>query len=158
MQTRHPMFSKAKRRVPEMDFSGFIFTLGPEAERQGLRQGAEIFGSIPVRTHIQTGKGAMVEYLTVKAENVCLKPENMTLAMAAGLPTAGCMAFDLVHQLPLVAGMRVLINGGSGGVGSMVVQLAKAAVGASGTVIAIASGPHQLYVKKLGADEVSFPI
>ena len=50
--------------------------------------------------------------------------------------------------------MTVLINGASGGIGSMAVQMAKSAVGKSGKIVAICSKANIEMVKGLGADEV----
>jgi NADPH:quinone reductase-like Zn-dependent oxidoreductase len=55
----------------------------------------------------------------------------------------------------LKPGDRVLINGASGGIGHLVLQMAKDAVGESGRVVAICSGNNLEMVKDLGADEVS---
>jgi len=54
----------------------------------------------------------------------------------------------------VVLGDRILVNGGSGGVGSFLVQAAKHVVGKEGTVVAICSAANVELVKGLGADDV----
>ncbi|KAH7379791.1 zinc alcohol dehydrogenase [Cadophora sp. MPI-SDFR-AT-0126] len=150
-----PMMFRAKPAIPEMDFAGTVVQIGPNvAESRNLKAGAEVFGSVLVGSHIRAGKGSLAEFVVVSAENVCLKPENMSFEEAAGLPVAGCTALALVHAAKLQEGMKVLINGASGGIGSMAVQMAKVAVGKSGKIVAICSKPNVEMVKGLGADEV----
>ncbi|KAH7327127.1 zinc alcohol dehydrogenase [Rhexocercosporidium sp. MPI-PUGE-AT-0058] len=150
-----PMMFRAKPAIPEMDFAGTIVQLGSNVpESRNLKIGAEVFGSILVGAHIRAGKGALAEFVVVDAENVCLKPENISCEEAAGLPVAGCTALALVDAARLEEGMKVLINGASGGIGSMAVQMAKSAVGESGKIIVICSKANIEMVKGLGADEV----
>ncbi|KAK0113515.1 zinc ion binding [Cadophora gregata] len=150
-----PMLFRAKPAIPEMDFAGTIVQVGPIVpESQGLRAGTEVFGSVLVSSHIRAGKGSLAEFVLVSAENVCLKPENMSLKEAAGLPVAGCTALALFDSAKLEEGMKILINGASGGIGSMALQIARSAVGNSGKIVAICSKANIEMVKGLGADEV----
>ncbi|KAL2060676.1 hypothetical protein VTL71DRAFT_9317 [Oculimacula yallundae] len=150
-----PMIFRSKPAIPEMDFAGTIVQVGPSVpESRNLKSGTEVFGSVLVGAHIRRGKGALAEYVVVDAENVCLKPENLSFEGAAGLPVAGCTALALVDAAKLEEGMKVLINGASGGIGTLAVQMAKAAVGERGKVVAICSKANVELVKGLGADEV----
>lgn len=150
-----PMIFRAKPAIPEMDFAGTIVQVNQYiSETKSLNVGTEVFGSVPVGAHIRGGKGSLAEFVVLDAENVCVKPENMSLEEAAGLPVAGCTALALVEAAKLQEGMTVLINGASGGIGSMAVQMAKSAVGKSGKIVAICSKANIEMVKGLGADEV----
>ena len=79
------------------------------------------------------------------------KPTSITYEQAAAVPAAGSTAWQaLVDAAKLSAGQTVLIHGGSGGVGHMAIQIAKAR---GARVIATASTANQDFLKKLGADQ-----
>ncbi len=102
----------------------------------------EVFGGEP---------GSYAEYHTAHESIVALKPENMPHVQAAAIPLAGCTAFDaLVLKAQVRVGETVLIHG-CGGVGSLAVQLAKAA---GAYVIAVASDYMVETIQELGADRV----
>ena len=96
--------------------------------------------------------GSYAEYVAVDAAQVALKPRTVPFAAAAALPTPGQAAWTaLMDTAQIERGMRVLVHGGAGALGSVAVQLAKA----QGLhVIATASGAALDLVKSLGADEV----
>lgn len=96
--------------------------------------------------------GTYAEYVTCEAQYVVRKPKNISFAQAAALPTISLTAWQsLFDAAKLKKGERVLIQGASGGVGSMAVQFAK---NAGAYVIGTASPPKHEHVKNLGADEV----
>lgn len=96
--------------------------------------------------------GAYAEYVTVRASDVSPAPVSIPLEHAAGIPLAGQTAWaGLFEQGLLQKGQSVLIHGGSGGVGTFAVQLAKF-VGAH--VTATTSAANIDLVKSLGADRV----
>ncbi|MBM7661319.1 NADPH:quinone reductase-like Zn-dependent oxidoreductase [Bacillus mesophilus] len=96
--------------------------------------------------------GAYAEYITVHEALVSLKPRNISFLEAASLPLVGVCAYrSLLLAGNLKKGENVLILGGSGGVGSFAVQLAKS-VGAH--VTATTSTKNVEFVKNLGADVV----
>ena len=97
--------------------------------------------------------GGYAELVSVRASQVLPAPAGIDLADAAALPEAVCTAWtNLVDTGRLTAGEWVLVHGGSGGVGSIAVQLAKA-LGAH--VVATAGGPERAArVRDLGADIV----
>lgn len=104
--------------------------------------------------HLKTGTGALAEYISVSSTSVVHAPKDAGLDGLAGLPIAGSTALVLMERANLKPGERVLINGASGGIGSIVVQMAKEAVGPEGQVVAICSGNNRDAVLALGADEV----
>src|SRR5204862_7220190 len=78
------------------------------------------------------------------------KPKSLTFVEAAGVPLAALTAWQaLIDAAKLSAGQTVLIHGGSGGVGSFGIQIAKAR---GAKVFATASTPNQELLKQLGAD------
>ncbi len=96
--------------------------------------------------------GSYAEYIAIDESEAAFKPKTISHACAASLPLAGITAWDvLVKAAAIKAGDRVLIHAGSGGVGSLAVQLAKA-FGAY--VVATTSSKNIPMVKSLGADQV----
>ncbi len=95
--------------------------------------------------------GAYADYVVVPADALARKPARMSFAEAAGIPTVAFTAWNvLVDQATVGPGMRVLIHGGAGGVGSAAVQIAKA-LGAY--VLATASTRNQAFLREIGVDE-----
>ncbi len=127
------------------DVAGTVMKVGKNVEN--LRIGDEVFSYI--RKPIVKW-GAYAEFVAFTAADVVRKPKNLTLAQAGALPlvslTAWQALFDFAH---VKRGETVLIQGGSGGVGSMAIQFAK---WAGAKVIATASTKKHDYIKSLGAD------
>jgi NADPH:quinone reductase-like Zn-dependent oxidoreductase len=79
-----------------------------------------------------------------------LKPKSINFVEAAAVPLAALTAWQaLIDAAKLSPGQTVLIHGGSGGVGSFAIQIAKTR---GAKVIATASTPNQEFLKQLGAD------
>ena len=96
--------------------------------------------------------GAHAEYVTVSASALVRKPVGVQNADAAGVLFGGTTAlWFLRDRAGVKAGMRVLVNGASGAVGTSAVQLAKH-LGA--TVTAVTSSRNRELVVRLGADRV----
>jgi reticulon-4-interacting protein 1, mitochondrial len=151
-----PFIFRAKPAIPEVDFSGTLVAVGVEVpQARGLMPGDSVFGSVPVGPHLSAGVGTLAEYIVLPASCVLRKPDHMSLEQAAGLAVSGCAALMLVERARLKEGDRVLINGASGGVGTIVVQLVRQAIGPDGKIVAICSERNVETVRKLGADEVS---
>jgi NADPH:quinone reductase-like Zn-dependent oxidoreductase len=149
-----PFIFRSKPAIPELDFAGTLIAVGADVPKdRNLTPGDAIFGSVTVRPHL-AGAGALAEYVVVAASSVVRKPEGMALQEAAGLGVCGSTALMLYDRAGLKAGDSVLINGASGGIGTMVTQLARHAVGPSGRIVALCSGKNAKMVRSLGADEV----
>jgi NADPH:quinone reductase-like Zn-dependent oxidoreductase len=96
--------------------------------------------------------GTYAEFVAVDASQVAKKPRTVSFATAAALPMAGQAAWTaLIETGQVERGMRVLIHGGAGALGTTAVQLAKEH---GAHVTATASGDDLALVKSLGADEV----
>jgi NADPH:quinone reductase-like Zn-dependent oxidoreductase len=123
-----------------IDFAGTIETVGRSVE--GLRPGDEVFGR---------ASGACAEYVCAR-DGVARKPANVTFEEAAAVPVAGVTALQSLRDKgQMKPGLRVLVNGASGGVGSFVVQIARA-LGAE--VTAVCSTAKVDLVRSLGADHI----
>lgn len=133
---------KPSDKIPGADFSGIVEEIGKNVSR--FRRGDRVFG--------ETFKGAFAQYTSVP-ESVCASmPEGTDFPEMACLPIAGLTALQaLITHGHLQAGESVLINGSSGGVGHLGVQIAKV-YGAK--VTGVCSGKNADFVRSLGADSV----
>src|SRR5437879_451267 len=94
--------------------------------------------------------GGYAQYALTTERETASKPKSLTYVEAAAVPIVGLTAWQaLVDSAKLSAGQTVLIHGGSGGVGSFAIQIAKAR---GAKVIATASTANQDLLKELGAD------
>jgi len=96
--------------------------------------------------------GTFAEFIAIKAASVALKPRNLNMVEAASLPLVALTAWQaLVETAQLKPGQKVFIQAGSGGVGTVAIQLAKH-LGAF--VATTTSTANVAWVKDLGADVV----
>jgi len=122
------------------DFAGVIEHAG---DGMDLPVGTAVFGC---------AKGCYAQFVAAEIATIATKPSDVSFEEAAALPVAGVTAWQaLMEEGSLKAGQRVLIQGGSGGVGHLAVQIARHA---KAFVVATASAQHLDAVKALGADEV----
>lgn len=95
--------------------------------------------------------GGYAEYAIAKVDETALKPKNISFVEAAAVPLAATTARQaLIDSAKIDKGQTVLIHGGSGGVGSFAIPIAKAR---GARVIATASTAHQAALKQLGVDQ-----
>jgi NADPH:quinone reductase-like Zn-dependent oxidoreductase len=148
--------------IPGTDVSGVVEAVG--AEVHDFAVGDEVFGMLRFPSF---RGGAYAEYVAAPASDLARKPPGVDHVHAAGAPMAGLTAWQFLIELghehpspfqatrhrpvPLGADTTVLVNGAAGGVGHFAVQLAK---WKGARVIAVASGAHDSFLRKLGADEV----
>jgi NADPH:quinone reductase-like Zn-dependent oxidoreductase len=126
------------------DVSGVVVEVGPDA--LGFSVGDEVFARADGMQ-----AGTMAEYAALKVSNLAIKPNNISHAEAAGVPLAGLTAWQaLFDKGGLESGQRVLIHAGSGGVGTLAIQIAKHA---GAWVATTASAKNQDLVVDLGADQ-----
>jgi NADPH:quinone reductase-like Zn-dependent oxidoreductase len=134
------------------------FPIGYDLAGVVVEVGADVTGSFSVGDEVYAmmdngSNASFAEFVTIEPRLVAKKPKNLTFDEAAGIPLAGQTSYQaLIEHGKLQAGQTVLILGGSGGTGSLAVQIAKA-VGAY--VITTTSSRNAEWVKKdLGADRV----
>lgn len=99
---------------------------------------------------MQPKGGTWAQYAAVDASSLIVPvPKGMSLAQAAAVPVAGNTALKALHALPLPEGAAVFIAGGSGAIGTFLIQLAKRR---GWRVAASASEANLTYMRELGAD------
>ena len=127
--------------IPGYDIAGVVEKTG--AKVTNLKAGDAVYG-------YPTFGGGWAEYVTVKQWEMAAKPKALNFAEAAAVPMGALTAWQaLVDTAQLHPGQTILVHGGSGGVGSFAVQIAKAR---GARVIATASTANQDLLKQLGAD------
>ena len=131
--------------IPGFDFVGRVVALGEASERFSV--GDRVFGMLNFKT-----MGSLADFVVADADEVDLAGDTLSLATLAGLPLAGMTALQAIRDLgQLKSSDRLLVIGGSGGVGHLGVQIGKA-LGAHVTAI---TGPLNVeWVRHLGADHV----
>jgi NADPH:quinone reductase-like Zn-dependent oxidoreductase len=129
--------------IPGYDIAGVVEKTGSKITK--FRTGD------PIYAYIALDKGGgYAEYAVATEREAALKPKSLTYVDAAAVPLVAQTAWQaLVNTAKLGAGQTVLIHGGSGGVGSFAIQIAKAR---GAKVIATASTANQDLLKQLGAD------
>ena len=135
-------------RIPEIDFSGVV-AFGSDLSKTSLHEGDSVYGHVLPSYHISSGVGALSEYVCVSPHWICKKPANLSHAQAAALPTVGISAYHLSKAIQ--KGDRVFVNGGSGGVGTILLQLLKQK---SAYVVSTCSQKSRKLVEGLFVDEV----
>ena len=127
--------------IPGYDIAGVVEKTGANVAK--LKVGDAVYG-------YPTFGGGWAEYITVKEWEVAAKPKSLNFVESAAVPMGALASWQaLVDVAKLQPGQTVLIHGGSGGVGSFAIQIAKAR---GARVIATASTANQDLLKQLGAD------
>jgi alcohol dehydrogenase len=125
------------------DLSGVVSGVGAQVTR--FKKGDAVYARLD-----KERIGAFAEFAVVREGAAALKPTNVTFEEAASLPLVALTAWQALVELgQLRAGQRVLIHAGSGGVGSVAIQLARH-LGA--TVFTTVGQRNVELVKRLGAD------
>jgi NADPH:quinone reductase-like Zn-dependent oxidoreductase len=135
-------------RVPFVlghDVAGVVVRVGAQAKH--FKPGDEVYAR-PADYRI----GTFAELIALKEEDVALKPKKLTMEEAASIPLVGLTAWQaLVERGQLKRGQKVFIQAGSGGVGTLAIQIAKH-LGA--TVATTTSTSNTGLVRSLGADVI----
>ncbi|AQZ82007.1 NADPH:quinone oxidoreductase [Acinetobacter calcoaceticus] len=123
------------------DFAGTVVEVGSNVTQ--FKAGDEVYAKTDLN-------GAFAEYTVVQQSSLALKPQNLSMEQAASLPLVTLTAWQaLVEMAKVQPGQKVLIHAGSGGVGSIAIQLAKSL----GAIVATTtSGKNAHWVRELGAD------
>src|SRR5207253_4594317 len=144
---RSGMFDKEGRRAFPVilggDISGVVEKVGSNITK--FKFGDPVFAYVSL-----DNSGGYAQYAVVTEREAAPKPKSLTYVEAAAVPIVALTAWQaLIDTAKLKAGQTVLIHGGSGGVGSFAIQIAKAH---GAKVIATASTANQELLKQLGAD------
>ncbi|HYN92947.1 MAG TPA: NAD(P)-dependent alcohol dehydrogenase [Pilimelia sp.] len=136
------VFARRGPRVPVRgtDLAGVVATIGAGVTRWA--PGDAVYGE---------GVGTFADYAVAAATQLAALPDGMRFEDAAALPLAATTALLCLDETGLSEGATVLINGASGGVGTMAVQAAKAR---GFDVSAVVSTRNVAMVESLGADTV----
>ena len=127
------------------DLAGVVIAAGSDVRQ--FKPGDEVYARPP-----QEAIGSFAERVAVSQDALALKPANLDMEQAASIPLVALTAWQvLVETARLKKGQRVLIHAGSGGVGSIAIQLARHL----GAYVATTTSTRNMqWVKALGADVV----
>jgi NADPH:quinone reductase-like Zn-dependent oxidoreductase len=144
---RSGMFDKEGNRAFPIilggDVAGVVEKVGSKITK--FKAGDAVFAYVSL-----DNSGGYAQYALVTEREAAPKPKSLTYVEAAAVPIVAMTAWQaLVDTAKLSAGQTVLIHGGSGGVGSFAIQIAKAR---GAKVIATASTANQDFLKQLGTD------
>ena len=144
---RAGMFAKNSKNafpmVPGYDIAGIVEETGAKIDK--YKTGDAVYAYIGLNKG-----GGYAEYAVATDKEVSPKPESLSFEEAAAVPLVAETAWQALFDVAkLSAGQTVLIHGGSGGVGTFAIQIAKAR---GAKVIATASTANQDLLKQLGAD------
>ncbi|WP_349435558.1 NADP-dependent oxidoreductase [Pararhizobium sp. A13] len=127
------------------DVAGVVVRVGAKVRQ--FKPGDEVYAR-PAQDRI----GTFAEYIAMDEADVAMKPANLTMEEAASIPLVALTAWQvLVERANVQKGQKILIHAGSGGVGTIAIQLAKH-LGAY--VATTTSTANVALVKSLGADVV----
>ena len=143
---RAGMFANENRTFPIIlggDIAGVVEKVGNKVTK--FKAGDPVFAYVSLNS-----SGGYAQYALVPEREAAPKPRSVTYIQAAAVPIVAMTAWQaLIDTAKLGSGQTVLIHGGSGGVGSFAIQIAKAR---GAKVIATASTANQDFLKQLGAD------
>ncbi len=136
--------NKPKNTILGAEFAGEVEAVGKGVTR--FKVGDEVLG------YRGMDMKSYAEYICVAEDsNVILKPTNMSYPEASAIPYGAITAYSLLQKVNIQAGQKVLINGASGSIGSIALQIAKH-LGAE--VTAVCGTKRVEMVKAMGADKV----
>ncbi|MGN6095812.1 MAG: NADP-dependent oxidoreductase [Bosea sp. (in: a-proteobacteria)] len=148
--------------IPGTDISGVVEALGDGVT--SFAGGDEVYAMVRFPSGLAGGSKAYAQYVTVPVAELALKPAGIDHARAAAAPMSLLTAWQFLiaqgHDVPnplqarqhipvQLKGKRVLVNGAGGGVGHLLVQLAK---WQGAHVTAVSSGKHQAMLRNFGVD------
>ncbi len=126
------------------DFAGVVAELGPGGSR--FRVGDEVIG-------FTDDRASHAELVVVLEKNLVAKPKSVPWEVAGSLFVAGTTAYAAVRAVSLAAGDTVVVSGAAGGVGSLVVQLARRA---GAKVLGLSSEKHHGWLTRHGVVPIAY--
>jgi len=142
----------AKVRPPAVlgiDLAGVIRDVGPGVAR--FSPDDEVYGMTGGVGDLQ---GSLAEYVAADARLLARKPAALTMREAASLPLVSITAWEgLVDRADVRAGQTVLVHGGTGGIGSVAIQIARS----RGAEVFATGSPRSLAtIERLGATPIDY--
>lgn len=132
-----------------MDFAGTVDAVGDGVV--GFSVGDEVYGCAGGLADLP---GTLAEYIVADQNLIAHKPKNLSMREAAALPLVAITAYEGLTRAGIQQGQKVLVHGGSGGVGHVALQLAKH-FGAQ--VYSTGGGDKQLaLIEQLGATAINY--
>lgn len=132
-----------------MDFAGTIEAVGDGVTNFSV--GDEVYGCAGGLADLP---GTLAEYIAADADLIAHKPKNLSMREAAALPLVAITAYEGLKRAGIGAGQKVLVHGGSGGVGHVALQLAKHW---EAEVYSTGGGEKQLsLIEELGATGINY--
>lgn len=152
-----------QKKIPEAEFSGEIVEYGENVRQELKEPGLAVFGlTIPMESKTEllhfvcNPNGTLTEYIVVNQNLIVPKPANITLEEASGLAGMGATAIHFVDAARLQTGDYVLVNGGSGAVGMLLLQLLRKVVGPEGKIVATCSGSKKGFVLQYADESIDY--
>ena len=137
-------FKRHRKPVLGVVVAGEVEAIGKDVSK--FKTGDLVFGSSGMNF------GAHAEYVSVPEDAVlALKPGNMTFEEAAAIPFGATASLHFLRIASIQQGQKVLVNGASGALGTMAVQLAR---NFGAELTAVCSTTNVELMKSLGADHV----
>ncbi|RLL55637.1 quinone oxidoreductase [Mariprofundus sp. EBB-1] len=132
-----------------MDFAGTVKEVGDDVTAYAV--GDEVYGCAGGLADLP---GTLAEYIVADSNLIGRKPVNLTMREAAALPLVAITAYEGLTRAGIKQGQKVLVHGGSGGVGHIALQLAKD-FGAE--VYSTGGGDQQMaLIEQLGATAINY--
>jgi NADPH2:quinone reductase len=122
------------------------YVVGYDVAGLVVETGEPVWALLPVQG---TTNGALAERVALPRNLVAPRPPELDPIVAAALPMAGCTALQVLQRMPLEAGSWVLVHGATGGVGHLLVQMAR---GLGLHVAAAARFEERQRLEELGVD------
>lgn len=142
------------KAIAGYDYAGEVIQLGSSARTSNpnIRVGTIVAGTLPL-SYLLTGYGTLAEYVILPIDQIVEVPAGISESVAAGIMgIAGQTAASIVAAAELRQGDKVLVNGASGGVGSILIQ---ALHGMGIQIMSVCSARNLDLVLRLGSGEVS---
>lgn len=115
-------FSFRQQTVPGYDVAGVVVKVGSQVK--DLKVGDEVYGDISEKALDGPKQfGSLAEYTAVEEKLLALKPKNLDFLQAASLPLAIETAYEGLERAGFSEGKSIIILNGSGGVGSLTIQV-----------------------------------
>jgi len=139
--------------IPELEFTGTVVAAGSAASSNVRKVGTRVVAYQNIPDMLFFGRGALVEYVRIPSSQAAQLPKGLDMVAMGGVLGSGSTALKMTRTGGVKEGHRVLVNGASGSVGTVLMQVCKIR---GAKVVGVASGGNEEMVRGLGADEVCF--